>query len=163
MNKIILFFIIFLIFIPFTIGNSGCWQFKDDYKVLLWSVPISPYENEEAQFILNLVRNEELMKDLDYANVWIDKGGEIIKRFDNLSVKDGLVEFTHKFDEARFYEIYVEFKSKTSSESIKLDFPYEVKEIKENDYLKIVVIFIFGLFLGLLLRKKIFNKIYKAY
>jgi len=153
MSKFIIFFIIFLIFIPFITGNTGCWQFKNNYKVLLWSVPISPYVNEEAQFTLNFVHDDKLMNDLEFANVWVDKGGDIIKKFDKLEVNDGFANLSYKFDEARFYEIYVEFKPNKSNESIKLDFPYEVKEkIKKIDYFKLIIMFIFVIFVGLLVR-----------
>ena len=146
-------------FISLIDANTGCWQFKDDYKILLWSVPISPYVNQEAQFTLNFVHDEELIKDLETADVWIDKGGTIIERFNKIQVKDGLATFSYKFDEARFYEINVEFKPKELNKSIALDFPYEVKDIKgKNNYLLFLLIFIFGLIFGLFLRVRNFKK-----
>lgn len=153
MDKLI-YFILFLIIIPFTIGNTGCWQFQDNYKVLLWSVPISPYINEKAQFTLNFVYKDKLMEDLDYADVFVGKGGDVVKKFENIQVKDGFANFSYNFDEARFYEIYVEFKSKTLNESIKLDFPYEVKEIKsKTNYLLILLIFLVGLIFGFMVKR----------
>ncbi len=158
MRKIFVFFLGFVFFLNlflFVTANSGCWQFVHgtNYKVLMSSSPISPFENEEMSIVFSFVNGSEFLKDLD-VNLKIEK--EDFFDEERFEVEDGILEVKKRFEDSGVYDVVVEFSIEEVKEKYNVDFLIEVKE-KRKDFYGVVMLLIgivVGVLMGLKWKKK---------
>ena len=138
----------------FVVANSGCWQFVHgtNYKVLMSSSPISPFENEEMSMVFSFINGSEFLKDLD-ATLKIEKEDFLEEK--KFEVSDGILEFKKRFENGGVYDVVVEFGSRGDKERHNVDFLIEVKEKRKDFYgvLMLIVGIVVGILMGLRWKK----------
>lgn len=156
MKKIIIFLLILVLLLPFSIANGGCIKIVDDIFVQLSSSPIVPIADKQESFLVSFGDMEGLINEEISGMLRIVKNDDVMlaKEF---KTSNGILDIKHTFKEPGLYEIFLEFRAGNKTYSPE-DFLIEVIE-KENrqNFANGITFLVAGIVLGVL-SAKLVNK-----
>ena len=150
MKKVIIFLIVLILLLPFSLSNGGCIKVADDILVQLSSSPIVPIANKQASFLISFGNKSGLInKEINGKLKIIKKEKTILIK--DFKIKDGILDLKYTFKNPGLYEIFLEFDYKNKTYTPE-DFLIEVKE-QEKSYVFNISFLIIGIFIGIFLMK----------